>query len=92
MSVSPETPGDRTRGSAGDVGRRTAELEARIRAAGFVVTLGGEVTSAVAAQVLGVSEGTLRNWRTSKNGPRYTRRNGRVWYSLDALVEFLALT
>jgi hypothetical protein len=66
-----------------------AALETRIRQAGFVVTACGEVSSLTAAAVLGVSAGTLRNWRSSNRGPAYRRRHRRVWYPTRALHDFL---
>lgn len=71
--------------------RHRAEAEVlaeRARAAGFTVTPELEVRSHGAAFVLGVEEGTVRNWRAAAAGPpwRRDRVGGAIWYSLPALV------
>ena len=66
------------------------ELQERIESAGHVVTLGGCVRAAVAAQVLGVGLRTLRQWRLEGRGPVASRMNAAVWYSLDGLAAFLS--
>ncbi len=65
------------------------DLEARIRGAGHSITLAGTVTPEVAAEVLGLNAGTLRNWRTFDRGPRWLTIAGRVWYQTAALVDYL---
>jgi hypothetical protein len=62
------------------------ELEARIRAAGHSITLGGFVRERVAAAVLGVAPRTLRKWRSLGKPPEFTQRNGAIWYSVAALA------
>ena len=45
----------------------------------------------VAAKLLGVTEGCLRNWRSQLTGPEYERSGsgqGRIFYRLQALAEF----
>jgi hypothetical protein len=34
------------------------------------------------------SLGTLRNWRSSKTGPAFIKRCGKVLYPLDQLIEW----
>lgn len=31
---------------------------------------------------------TLANWRSTKNGPRFTKIGGRVLYPVDAVIEW----
>ena len=42
-----------------------------------------------AADILGVSPGTLRNWRSQKIGPEYHKHNGWIRYTLDDLRRFM---
>ncbi len=41
-----------------------------------------------AAEYLGVTEGTLRVWRSTKKGPAYIKQGHRVYYEPAALKEF----
>ena len=45
-----------------------------------------------AAKFIGVSPGTLQNWRWKRKGPRYISRKacGRVLYRMEDLREWLA--
>lgn len=50
------------------------------------------VTTAVAAELLGIAEGTLRNWRSNPSGnigPTYTKVGGRVLYPVAELKAFI---
>lgn len=38
---------------------------------------------------LGLSEGTLANWRSAGRGPKYVRAGGRVRYPEDEVVRWL---
>jgi predicted DNA-binding transcriptional regulator AlpA len=42
------------------------------------------------AEVLGVSERTLANWRCASAGPSYVKAGGRVGYRESAVEEYLA--
>jgi hypothetical protein len=42
-----------------------------------------------AAYVLGVSEKTLRNRAAAQLRPDYYRVNGRAWYPLQELIDFM---
>lgn len=66
-----------------------AELEERLREQGQYVSLDGSVLPAVAAQIIGCTEGTLRNWRSQEIGPDYFKKV-RIWYRLEDLVEWMA--
>lgn len=51
------------------------------------------VTTDVAAEMLGVSEGTLRNWRCRRAGnvgPAYSKIGGRVVYPIAELKAYVA--
>lgn len=61
---------------------------------------GEKLTSRQVAQMIGVAEGTLRNWRTQELGPKYhtlhekRRRKGkgskpRVYYKPHEVAEWL---
>jgi hypothetical protein len=62
------------------------ELESRLLARGLHVTLDQCVRPAVAAQVLGVTEGTLRNWRSNKAGPAFFKRVQITYRLLDLIA------
>jgi len=51
------------------------------------------VSTSVAARMLGLTPGTLQNWRLYRRGPRYIKlgsgRSGRVLYDTRDLNEFL---
>ena len=64
------------------------ELEARLLKRNKHVSLDQCVLPDVAAEVLGVAEKTLKNWRTDEIGPRFVTK-ARVWYPITALVEYL---
>lgn len=42
------------------------------------------------AEVLGVGEGTLANWRCANAGPSYVKMGGRVGYRVAAVEEYVA--
>ncbi len=49
----------------------------------------GNLTAAQAAERLGVTTGTLANWRCKGIGPDYLKLNGfRVMYPLEAIEEY----
>lgn len=50
------------------------------------------LTDYEAAEAIGVSVRTLRNWRylTPKKGPKYARVGGRIVYPVRELEKFLA--
>lgn len=48
------------------------------------------VSSKQAAQILGVSESTLRYWRSIATGPPWVKLGRRALYDLADLVEFVA--
>jgi hypothetical protein len=48
------------------------------------------VTDQVASEVLGVSDGTLRQWRYRGRGPAFIRVGSKVRYSLRDLREYIA--
>ncbi|GMV28559.1 MAG: hypothetical protein AMXMBFR59_06840 [Rhodanobacteraceae bacterium] len=54
------------------------------------VTASGMVDDTNAARYLGTSVRTLQRRRAQGCGPRYRVSNGRVWYPLAALDEYLA--
>jgi len=56
---------------------------------GRAVTPDGRVDSATAADLLGVSEGHLRNLRSACGGPSFFKAGGRVTYRLDDLATWL---
>jgi predicted site-specific integrase-resolvase len=41
------------------------------------------------AEALGVTVGTLANWRHAGKGPLYTKLVGRVWYRKDDVRAFI---
>lgn len=41
------------------------------------------------AVTLGVSSGTLSNWRVKGGGPKFTKLGGRVVYSLEEVEKWL---
>lgn len=43
-----------------------------------------------AAKILGVTEGTLRVWRSTKRGPAYVKQGHRVYYEQEELGRFQA--
>ena len=65
------------------------ELERRIVAAGYHVTLSGCVDCNTAAAALEFSPRTLVAMRQEGTGPEYERLNGRIWYPVAALAAFL---
>ena len=48
------------------------------------------VTSKQAARMLGVSEGTLRYWRSIQTGPPWVKLGRRALYDAADLVEFIS--
>lgn len=70
-----------------------AELVAKIRAAGHVVTFTGTVTSKTCAAVLDISENTLRHWRARGVGPRFMKgHSGTVRYAICDIASYLELS
>ena len=48
----------------------------------------GRCDATTAAKALGLSAGTLANYRTAGSGPRWFRVNGRIYYDFKDLVAF----
>lgn len=67
---------------------RAAMLAAELQARGEHVTPDLRVLPDVAARMIGVSEGTMRNWRNADAGPDYYRI-GRVWYRLVDILRWI---
>ena len=62
---------------------------------GHPVYPGQRVNETVAAMILGVADGTMRNWRSSGTGPVYVRtggNRGKISYKLCDLAGFLRLS
>lgn len=74
---------------------RIAELARRLHVwceeTGHAVDAAGRVSEATAAQILGKSPGTLRNWRAGANRLPYYRGSP-VKYALRDLAEFIECT
>lgn len=70
------------------MGDSIAAVIVDLRAQGRHVTPDGRVAPDVAAYVIGISEGTLKNWRNADTGPDYFRA-GRIWYRLDDLLAWI---
>ena len=66
----------------------TDELEVRLLKQNKHVSLDQCVLPPVAAEVLGVAEGTLKNWRSEGKGPEWVHK-AQAWYRLSALVAYL---
>jgi len=56
---------------------------------GYRITPDGRVDAQTAAQLLGVSEGHLRNLRSAHGGPAHIKARGRVSYRLHDLAQWL---
>ncbi len=56
---------------------------------GHCVSGDGRVPETVAAELLGVAFGTMRNWRTALAGPPYFRIRGRIYYRIVDLALFV---
>jgi thiamine monophosphate synthase len=67
---------------------RAATLAAELGAQGREVTPDLRVQPDVAAAVIGVSVGTLKNWRNAEMGPDYFKA-GRIWYSLVDVLRWI---
>ncbi|RAO75791.1 helix-turn-helix domain-containing protein [Dyella jiangningensis] len=63
-------------------------LAAELTAQGREVTPDLRVQPDVAATIIGVSVGTLRNWRNAEMGPDYFKA-GRIWYSIVDLLRWI---
>lgn len=61
----------------------------RLRDEGYSVTIADEINSGACAWILGIEEGTLRNWRSRKFGPAWTTRRGRAWYALADVMNWI---
>lgn len=72
-------------------GYSVESLEREIRSRGGSVTLGGSVSAATLAEVLGVSLRTIERWRELGVGPAGYRlpSGGRVFYRLVDVVAHL---
>lgn len=64
------------------------ELAQSLKRLGKHVTPDRRVRQEVAAEVIGCSVFTLRNWRENHEGPRYYRMKV-VWYRLDDLLSWI---
>jgi hypothetical protein len=67
-------------------------LESAARSAGHAITPDLRVSESVAAELLGIAAGTLRNWRSSTGNVPYHRiggRFGRVTYKLIDLANVI---
>lgn len=42
-----------------------------------------------AAELTGISEGTLRNWRSAEKGPPFRRAGRAILYPRDELIEWI---
>jgi len=73
-----------------DSGRhaRVLEAAAALRTLGELVTPDLRINGKGAAMMIGVSQKTLRNWRSIGEGPRWWTA-GVVWYRLDDVVAWL---
>jgi len=63
-------------------------LREQCKTSGFPIYSGDRVNEAAAAKLLGVSPGTLRNWRSSGCGPAWVRAGGgrgAISYKLESL-------
>jgi hypothetical protein len=49
----------------------------------------GFVSPGEAARALHVCQDTLRRWRASGRGPAFTRIEGKVWYPLPMLGQYV---
>lgn len=59
------------------------------RAPAIRVTAAGLVTEQDAADYLGCSARTMQRMRQQRYGPKYQLRNGRCWYALADLDDYL---
>ena len=68
--------------------QRLKHVVHELRALGVHVTPDNRVVANGAAKLIGVSQKTLRNWRSTGEGPPWTRA-GQVWYRVPAVLEWL---
>lgn len=64
----------------------------RLRASGHTVRPDGRITADAAAELLGVSPKTLRNWRSGMLPPGFPQAfdiRGRIWYRLHELLDWI---
>lgn len=59
------------------------------RARAIRVTAAGLTTEQGAAEYLGCSVRTMQRMRQQRHGPKYQLRNGRTWYALADLDDYL---
>ncbi|UQN30450.1 helix-turn-helix transcriptional regulator [Brachybacterium kimchii] len=55
-----------------------------------IVTVDGLLTAKEVADALGLSTGTLANWRSLELGPKYVKVGGRVRYRITSLNLWVA--
>lgn len=48
----------------------------------------GMIRKREAAEMIGVTEGTLSNWISEQRGPRYTKYLGKVWFNPKDIEAF----
>lgn len=63
-----------------------ADIGTQLQAAGFLVLASGEVEAAGAAFLLQVTPKTLRNWRSSLEGPPWRVARGLAWYRVADIL------
>jgi hypothetical protein len=72
---------------------RARELATASRLAGHLVSLEGYVSESCVAELIGVAESTLRDWRGAGRYPLHHRRfggaRGKVQYDLRSVAAFL---
>lgn len=76
--------------NAYDEEREVARLRDWCEERGYRVTWDDQVSVRVAAEILGKSPITLKNWRYKHRGPKYYKRgSSHVSYPLAGLVDYL---
>lgn len=68
---------------------RVTELTARLEARGCWVSLDNRVREAAAANIIGLSPRTLRQWREEGRGPVFVAIGHRITYRLADLLAWL---
>lgn len=69
-------------------GPRTYAAVLGLQERGYHVTPDRRTTNAGAAALLGISPGTLRNWRSEGKGPT-PKVIGQVWYSIPEVLDWI---